>query len=76
MEDPVHPSQLEVGIDMGVNKFAAMSDKTYIEPQNSFRSHEKKLARLQRRLSRRQKFSKNWQKQKLRVQKTTRKERT
>ena len=69
MEDPVHPSQLEVGIDMGVNKFAAMSDKTYIEPQNSFRSHEKKLARLQRRLSRRQKFSKNWQKQKLRVQK-------
>ena len=46
-----------------------MSDETYIEPQNSFRSHEKKLAKLQKQLSRKQKFSKNWQKQKLRVQK-------
>ena len=46
-----------------------MSDETSLEPQNSFRSHEKRLAKLQRQLSRKQKFSKNWQKQKLRVQK-------
>ena len=69
VDDPVHPSDQEIGIDMGIKKFAAMSDETSIEPQNSFRSHEKKLAKLQRQLSRKQKFSKNWQKQKLRVQK-------
>ena len=69
VDDPVHPSDQEIGIDMGIKKFAAMSDETSIEPQNSFRSHEKKLAKLQSQLSRKQKFSKNWQKQKLRVQK-------
>ena len=69
VDDPVHPSDQEIGIDMGIKKFAAMSDETSIEPQNSFRSHEKKLAKLQKQLSRKQKFSKNWQKQKLRVQK-------
>ena len=73
VDDPVHLSDREVGIDMGVRKFAAMSDETYIGPQNSFRSREKKLAKLQRQLSRKQKFSKNWQKQKLRVQKQHRK---
>ena len=73
IDDPVHPSDREVGIDMGVKKFAAMSDETYIEPLHSFRSHEKKLVKLQRQLSRKQKFSRNWQKQKLRVQKQHRK---
>ena len=69
VDDPVHPFDQEIGIDMGIKKFAAMSDETFIEPQNSFRSHEKKLAKLQKQLSRKQKFSKNWQKQTLCVQK-------
>ena len=56
-----------VGIDLGVKKFAAMSDGKYIEPVNSFRKMENKLAREQRKLSRKVKFSKNWDKQRGRV---------
>ncbi|MBO4335573.1 MAG: transposase [Desulfovibrio sp.] len=48
IDDPVPRSDRAVGIDMGIKKFAAMSDETYTEPQNSFPSHEKKLAKLQR----------------------------
>ena len=66
--DPVHPGQDALGIDMGIAKFAALSDGTYIESIHSFRQHEEKLRRLQRKLSRMQKFSQNWYKQKLKVQ--------
>ena len=66
--DPVHPSQSAIGIDMGVARFATLSDGSVIEPLNSFRKHEKKLAKLQRKLSKRTKFSANWQKLKCRIQ--------
>ncbi len=71
--DPVHPSTSAVGIDMGVVRFATLSDGTYIEPLNSFRKHEAKLVKLQRKLSKMQKFSNNWQKQKRKLQKHYRK---
>jgi putative transposase len=61
---PVHPSQSAVGIDMGVACFAALSDGTMLTPLNSFRKHEKKLAAMQRKLSRKTKFSANWHRQK------------
>jgi putative transposase len=61
---PVHPSKTAVGIDMGVACFAALTDGTMLKPLNSFRKHEKKLASMQRRLSRKTKFSANWHKQK------------
>jgi putative transposase len=61
---PVHPSQSAVGIDMGVACFAALSDGTMLTPLNSFRKHEKKLATMQRKLSRKTKFSANWHRQK------------
>ena len=69
VETPVHPSQSVVGIDMGVACFAALSDGTMLTPLNSFRKHEKKLAAMQRHLSRKTKFSSNWNKQKARVSK-------
>ena len=71
----VHPatSDSAIGIDMGIAKFATMSDGTYIDPLNSFRTHEKKLRKIQRKLSRMQKFSNNWQKQKLKLQRQHRK---
>ncbi|MGB9499966.1 MAG: RNA-guided endonuclease InsQ/TnpB family protein [Dissulfuribacterales bacterium] len=67
LADPVHPSSSAVGIDMGVIRFATLSDGTYLEPLNSFRDLEAKLAREQHKLARKKKFSKNWHKQKSKI---------
>lgn len=59
------PEQLPtsaIGIDVGIANFAALSNGILIEPINSFRHCEKRLAILQRRLSKKQKFSNNWKK--------------
>lgn len=66
--EPVHPSKSSIGIDMGVVRFATLSDGSTIEPLNSFRKYEKKLAKLQRKQARCKKFSSNWQKIKSRIQ--------
>ncbi|ABB62657.1 RNA-guided endonuclease InsQ/TnpB family protein [Shigella dysenteriae] len=65
---PVHPPASMVGLDAGVAKLATLSDGTVFEPVNSFQKNQKKLARLQRQLSRKVKFSNNWQKQKRKIQ--------
>lgn len=65
---PVHPSVSMVGLDAGVAKLATLSDGTVFEPVNSFQKNQKKLARLQRQLSRKVKLSNNWQKQKHKIQ--------
>ncbi|PAX53548.1 RNA-guided endonuclease InsQ/TnpB family protein, partial [Escherichia coli] len=65
---PVHSSASMVGLDAGVAKLATLSDGTVFEPVNSFQKNQKKLARLQRLLSRKVKFSNNWQKQKRKIQ--------
>ena len=70
---PVHPSASAIGIDMGVARFATFSDGSSITPLHSFRKHEKKLAALQRKLAKRTKFSANWQKLKIRIQRLHRK---
>jgi len=66
---PVHPASSIVGIDVGITRFATMSDGSYIEPLNTFRKHQQKLTRYQRALSRKTKFSNNWKKAKAKVQK-------
>jgi IS605 OrfB family transposase len=64
-ERPVfNPYNDVIGIDMGVARFLTDSTGEYIEPLNSFKNLEKKLARAQKDLSRKQKFSCNWKKQK------------
>jgi putative transposase len=60
----MHPSYSSVGIDMGVKRFATMSDGSYFDPLNSFKLLEDKLAREQRKLSKRRLRSQNWHKQK------------
>jgi putative transposase len=65
--EPRHASTSEVGIDMGIRAFAALSDGAIVEPLNSFRAMEKTLARAQRSLARKVKFSANWRKQKARI---------
>ena len=66
--DPV-PAGTAVGIDMGVVRFVTMSDGSWVEPLNSYKKHQDRLARYQRRLARKQKFSHNWQKAKAKVTK-------
>ena len=65
--EPVHSSMSSVGIDMGVARFATLSDGSFLEPLNSFKRLEKKLAKEQRKLARKVKFSANWQNQKKRI---------
>ena len=62
--EPIHPSVSSVGIDLGVTRFATLSDGSFLEPLNSFKKLEKKLAKEQRRLARKKKLSTNWKKQK------------
>ena len=69
VEPPVHPATAIVGIDVGIARFATLSDGSHIEPLNTFRKHQIRLAKYQRRMSRKQKFSNNWKKAKARVQK-------
>ncbi|WP_242510456.1 transposase, partial [Proteus mirabilis] len=47
---------------------ATLSDGTVYPPVSSFKVNQRKLARLQRKLSRKIKFSANWQKQKRKIQ--------
>jgi putative transposase len=54
--DPVHTSGSMVGLDAGVAKLATLSDGTVFAPVNSFKSHQKKLALLQRAMSHKVKF--------------------
>lgn len=56
------PNGGEIGIDMGIIRFATLSNGQYFEPISSFKAHKGKLAKLQRRLKNKKKFSKNWQK--------------
>lgn len=66
--NPVHQASSWVAGDMGIKRFLTLSDGTVYEPVNSFKKLEKKLAMLQKALCRKNKRSKNWQKQVKRVQ--------
>ena len=52
----------EIGIDMGIVRFATLSNGEYFAPLNAFKTYKGKLAKLQRQLKNKVKFSKNWQK--------------
>lgn len=67
VEQPI-PQGDAVGIDMGVARFATLSDGTFYAPLNSFKRYEAALCRAQQAMSRKVKFSSNWKKAKARVQ--------
>ena len=67
-EIPV-PKGGEIGIDMGIVKFATLSDGTHFEPINAFKTLKGKLAKLQKQFKNKTKFSKNWQKLKAKISK-------
>ena len=56
-----------VGLDVGIKSFAVASDGTEYPNPKYLRRSEKKLARLQRQLSRKTKGSQNWNKARVRV---------
>ncbi len=58
-----------VGIDMGIARFATLSDGTFYAPLNSFKRHETALRKAQQALSRKTKFSNSWKQANVRVQK-------
>ena len=60
-DTPVHQGK-EIGIDMGIVRFATLSNGEYFAPLNAFKAYKGKLAKLQRQLKNKVKFSKNWQK--------------
>jgi len=67
VEQPI-PRGNAIGIDVGIARFATLSDASFIAPLNSFRRHESTLRRAQQALSRKIKFSSNWKKARARVQ--------
>ena len=68
IEQPLPASTTAIGIDVGIARFATMSDGRFVAPLNSFKKHQQRLAKYQRRMSRKVKFSNNWKKAKARVQ--------
>ncbi|MEV4568134.1 transposase [Nonomuraea sp. NPDC049419] len=66
-ENPLPDTGTEAGIDLGLGHFAVLSDGTKVSSPRFLRRAEKKLRKLQRGLSRKEKGSKNRTKARIRV---------
>jgi len=64
--DPT-PHGHPVGVDIGLEKFLTTSDGVLVKPPKFFKELQSELKLLQRRLSRKQKRSKNYEKQRIKV---------
>ncbi len=64
--DPI-PFGRGIGIDIGLESFLVTSDNFRVEPPQFFRELQSRLKVLQRRASRKNKRSKNWEKAQLKV---------
>jgi len=53
--------------DMGVKRFATLSNGDFVEPLNAFKQEQEKLAKLQRKLARQKKGSRNSRKTKRKI---------
>ena len=56
-----------VGIDLGVAKTVTLSNGLVFQGAKSFKKYRDKLAKAQRRLAKKEKFSNNWKKQKYKI---------
>ena len=66
---PQHPSTSAVGMDWGVVNFVTLSNGEVLGQCQPLKKFLPKLAKLQRRMARKNKFSKNWRKAKARITK-------
>ncbi len=64
--DPM-PIGHPIGVDIGLEKFLATSDGTLVKPPKFFKKLQSELKLLQRRLSRKKKRSKNYEKARIKV---------
>lgn len=62
VEQPIHNTTSQIGIDLGVTQFAVLSNGQLHESVKSFGQNQVKLAKAQRLLKRKSKFSQNWRK--------------
>lgn len=72
LEESLPVNNIAVGIDVGIAKFATLAtvnSDQIIEPVNSYKVRQGVLAKEQRKLSKKVKFSINWLKQKSKIQK-------
>lgn len=56
-----------IGLDLGITQFVTTSTGEQIAPLNSGKRYSIKLAKLQRQLAKKKRFSHNWRKQKARI---------
>ena len=68
VEQPLPTVTSAIGIDVGIARFATMNDGSFIAPLDSFKKHQQRLAKYQRRMSHKTKLSGNWKKARARVQ--------
>lgn len=61
------PHGYAIGVDIGLKEFLATSDGFFVKPPRFFKTMQRKLGLLQRRLSRKKRGSKNYYKQRLKV---------
>ncbi len=64
--DPI-PHGHPIGVDIGLEKFLATSDGVLVRPPKFLKKRQSELKLLQRRLSRKKKRSKNYEKQRIKV---------
>ena len=62
VQTPQHPAISAVGLDWGVVNFVTLSDGEVVEQCQPLKKFLPKLAKLQRGMDRKEKFSKNWRK--------------
>lgn len=68
VEQPEPTVSSAIGIDVGIARFATLSDGAFIEPLNSFKNNQRRLARYQRCMKNKVKYSQNWKKAKNKIQ--------
>jgi putative transposase len=71
--EPLPPVEREIGIDLGVTHFAALSDETFIESPRSYRKAQADLKRKQQALARKKRGSHRREKARKQVAKAHRK---
>ena len=64
-----HTSSSIVGGDLGIARFLTLSNNNYYEPINIFKNLKKKLAKLQKQLAKKEKFSNRWKNLKAKINK-------
>lgn len=64
VEQQAHTATSIIGVDVGITRFATLSNGQVFGAVNSFKQKQTRLAWYQRTLSRKVKFSSNWKKQK------------